>query len=420
MGSTVSKLEGMRRAGLILVICVAALTGCGSSSPHSTQTLVIAVNASFSKTPYVGETIANGASLAVLELQQAGPFEVGGTSYKLEVKRFDTGGSPLTAVSNVRRAVSEHAIAILDEGTGVNASWEIARAAQIPIGILYQGGIDLVDPAKRPNVFRIVPTDHGIAYRLAEYLVPKGLKVALLHDDSGYGQEGAAALDQAFAHNPEAVATRLTLPSGASDLAPQLLAARRSGATAVVVWAPASVIAKALIAARSSGWNVPFYTAPAGADPLVRQELADHPEWVDGLTFASGRLTAEAGPESFYAFESKYRAAFGVESVGVKTKDGKPVIQPPEYAMYSYDFVRVLVAAIQEAGGAKDRGAVLSALNQVTIHGANGDERGFNVKNHEGVVDDDVYFARFQDMIYRPVKDDPLSSTLPAISQIEP
>jgi branched-chain amino acid transport system substrate-binding protein len=408
----------VRRAGLILVICVAALTGCGGSSPHSAQTLVIAVNASFSKTPYVAETIANGASLAVLELQQAGPFDIGGTSYKLEVKRFDTGGSPLTAVSNVRRAVSEHAIAILDEGTGVDASWEIARAAQIPIGILYQGGIDLVDPTRRPNVFRIVPTDHGIAFRLAEYLIPKGLKIALLHDDSGYGQEGAGALDQAFAHSPEAVATRLTLPSTASDLAPQLLSARRSGATAVVVWAPASVIAKALIAARSSGWNVPFYTAPAGADPLVRQELADHPDWVDGLTFASGRLTAEAGPNAFYAFESKYRAAFGVESVGVKTKDAMPVIQPPEYAMYSYDFVRLLAAAIQTAGGAKDRGAVLSALNQVTIHGANGDERGFNVKNHEGVVDDDVYFARFHDMTYRPVEDDPLSSTLPTILQM--
>jgi len=410
----------VRRSGPIFVLWLALLAGCGGSGAHSEQTLEIAVNASFSKTPYVAETIANGASLAVLELEQNRPLVIGDTTYKLEVRRFDTGGSPITAVSNIRRAVAEHAIAILDEGTGVGASWEVANAAHIPIAILYQGGIDLVDPAKRPNVFRIVPTDHGVAYRLAEYLVPKGLKVALLHDDSGYGQEGAAVLARAFAQNPEALAARLTLPSAASDLAPQLLAARRSGATAVLVWAQAPVIAKALIAARSSGWNVPFYTPPAGADPLVRQELADHPEWVDGLTFASGRLTAEGGPVPFYSFESKYRAAFGVESVGVKTKAGKPVIQPPEYATYSYDFVRLLVSALQGAGGAGDREKVLAALNQVTIHGANGDERGFNVKNHEGVVDDDVYFARFDDMTYRPVKDDPLSSTLPVISQIQP
>jgi hypothetical protein len=33
------------------------------------------------------------------------------------------------------------------------------------------------------------------------------------------------------------------------------------------------------------------------------------------------------------------------------------------------------------------------------------------------VVDDDVYFARFKDMTYSPVADDPLSATLPPIPQ---
>ena len=49
--------------------------------------------------------------------------------------------------------------------------------------------------------------------------------------------------------------------------------------------------------------------------------------------------------------------------------------------------------------------------------GANGDNRGFNERNHEGVVDDDVYFARFEGMTYKPVKDDPLSATLVPIEQ---
>ncbi len=33
------------------------------------------------------------------------------------------------------------------------------------------------------------------------------------------------------------------------------------------------------------------------------------------------------------------------------------------------------------------------------------------------MVDDDVYFARFSGMVFRPVKDDALSSTLPLIDQ---
>ncbi len=406
----------MRRALILPVVLAALAAGCGGSKSEN-QTLTIGVNASFSKTPYLADTIANGTKLAVLELPNGNSFTAGGHDYTVKVVKYDTGGSPVTAVANMRRAVAAHAVAILDEGTGVDASWEIANRANIPIGIVYQGGLDLVDPAKRPNVFRIAPTDHGVAFRLAEYLIPKGLKVALLHDDSGYGQQGARAIDEAFSSNPENVATRLTLPSAATDLAPQLLAAKRSGATAVLVWAQAPVIAKALIAARSAGWNVPFYTPGAGADPVVRQTLADHPDWVDGLTFASGRLTAEEGPAPFTAFANKYRTAFGEEKVGVKTSQGFDVVQPPEYAMYAYDFTRVLIAAIQHAGGASDRAKLLQSMNEVTIAGANGDERGFNVKSHEGVVDDDVYFARFHDMTYAPVDDDPLSKTLPPIPQ---
>ena len=106
-----------------------------------------------------------------------------------------------------------------------------------------------------------------------------------------------------------------------------------------------------------------------------------------------------------------------MQLVGVKTSDGAQVVQPPDYAMYSYDFVNVLAAAIQRAGGVSDRKKVLAALNQVSVAGANGDQRGFNERNHEGVVDDDVYFAKFEDMIYKPVKDDPLSKTLVPIEQ---
>jgi hypothetical protein len=47
-----------------------------------------------------------------------------------------------------------------------------------------------------------------------------------------------------------------------------------------------------------------LYTPPSGADPLIRQQLADHPDWVNGLTFASGRMTAEIGPAPWQAFQS--------------------------------------------------------------------------------------------------------------------
>ena len=403
----------MRRLLLVVGLC-AALAGCGgNSSSDKTKTVTIAVNAPFSKTPFVGQTIADGAALAASKAA----VDVNGVKYRFRIKRYDTGLSPSTAVRNVRKAIADGAVAVVDEGTGVDASWQIARDADVPLAVTYQGGEGLVDAAKRPNVFRIAPTDHGMAFRWAEYLIPKKLKIALITDDSSYGQQGAKALDKAFSQNTGSVATRLTVPADAPDLSPQVLRARRAGATALLVWAQPTTIASVLSGARSSGWKVPLYTSPTGEDPLVRQQLANHPDWVDGLTFASGRPTAEVGAGPFLSFQRDLENKFGVQLVGVKTPDGAQVVQPPDYAMYSYDFVNVLAAAIQRAGGVSDKKKILAALNQVTVAGANGDQRGFNERNHEGVVDDDVYFARFEDMTYKPVKDDPLSATLVPIEQ---
>jgi branched-chain amino acid transport system substrate-binding protein len=406
------------RRGLFLLVGMALLAaGCGKSSSSSDLGhLTVAVDVPVTGSPYVAQTIRQGLELATSNLNAGGGVRAGDKSYRIDVKLYDNHLSARQAVENARRALDADAIAIVTDGTGVNATWQLARREGVPICITYDGGSGLVDAETRPNVFRIAPTNHGIAFRYAEYLVPKKLKVALLSDDSAYGSEGKTDLERAFSENPEAVATKLTLPAGQSDLTPQILRVKRSGANALLVWGQPPTIAAVLSAARSSGWDVPVYAPPTGTDPFIRQQLADHPEWVDGLTFASGRMTAEVGTAPFESFQSQYESTYGADKVGVKTSEGVPVVQPPEFAMYAYDFAHVLTAAIVRAAST-DPEKITAALNQVTTQGANGDERGFNEHNHEGVVDDDVYFARFHDMTFAPVPDDPLSSTLPVIPQ---
>ena len=407
------------RRSILLAVAAAALAGCGGGGDSKaegqtprTHVLKVAVIAPFSRQSYLGTTIANGAELGLHRLV----VPIGRDFYTFRVVRYDNAASASRAVAATRRAIAAHALAIVTDGTGVDASWRLAKEAGIPIGIVYDGDSSLVDSETRPNVFRIAPTNHGLAFRLAEYLVPKKLKVAILTDDTGYGRAGRKDLDRAFSQNPESVVARIQIPSTATDLAPQILEARRAGATGLLVWAQPSAIAEALIAARSAGWDVPVYTPPAGEDPLVRQELASHPSWMDGLTFASGRMTAERGPVPFLSFQNAYVRQFGAQQVGVKSASGRPVTQPPDYAMYPYDFVRLVATALR-AAQAPDGDAVISGLNQVSIEGANGDHRGFNQRHHEGVVDDDVSFARFHGMTYAPVKDDALSATLPTIPQ---
>jgi ABC-type branched-subunit amino acid transport system substrate-binding protein len=401
-------------AAAVALVVVALAAACGGSGSNSKGTITIVVDAPFSRSPYIGNTVANGVRLAADQLNARG-ISAGGKAYRIRVVRLDNALSPGRAVADTRDALRRHAVAIVTDGTGVDATWRLANQQHVPICISYQGGSGLIDPKTRPNVFRIAPTDHGLAFRLAEYMVPKGLKIALLTDDSDYGQAGRASLDDAFKTVSKSVVARITLPSSASDLAPQVLQARRSGATALLVWALPPVLAKTVVAARSAGWHVPVYATPAAEDPVLRQQLADHPTWLDGFTFASGRMTAELGASPWSAFEAAYESAFGATYVGVKSH-GRRVISPPDYAMYSYDCMNLVAAAVQRASGT-DAKKVLAALNQVSTRGANGDERGFNEINHEGVVDDDVYFARFEDMVFRPAKDDPLSSTLPVINQ---
>ena len=245
--------------------------------------------------------------------------------------------------------------------------------------------------------------------RLADYVSEKAKTVALLGDSSSYGREGAAATRSSLARNQVRIASSATLPDGGGDVAASVLAARRTGATLLVVWAQAPGVAAVVQAARSSGWEVPIYTGPTGEDPLVRQRLAAHPEWLDGLTFVSFRITSETGPAPFQAYRTAYEKAYGAEKVGVEA-GGRPVVQPPDWSMFSYDAVKLCVAALA-------KGPLLQQLDSTVITGANGDERGYGPQDREGVSPDDLYFGRFQDLRFAPVKDDILSTGLPVVPQ---
>src|SRR4029453_9009201 len=114
----------------ILPLCALTPAACGGDgeSPDSAKTLLVAVNAPFSKTPYVGQTIADGAQLAADEAN----IQTDEGSYRLRIKRYDTGLSPTRAVRNMRQAIADGAVAIVDEGTGINASWRLGEASRPP------------------------------------------------------------------------------------------------------------------------------------------------------------------------------------------------------------------------------------------------------------------------------------------------
>ncbi len=398
----------MKRLAVPLLLALGA-AACGGGTGSSQEALIV-VSAPLTAQPWVGEFLEKGAKLAAQQVNA-------GKGRKLTVRVLDNGGSPQTAAANAREAVSSGAIALITDGVGAKAVAAVTDPAKLPVFVTFEGGASLTDAKAMPTLFRMAPANKYLCRRLADYLADtqRGKAVAVLSDDSSYGREGAANVAADLRHDEVQVVSEQTVPEGASDVSAQVLAARRSGAKVLVVWSRAAGVASVVRAARSTGWDVPIYTGPAGEDPLVRQRLADKPQWLDGTVFVSFRITSEAGGAPFADYRAAYEKAYGPDEIGV-TSGGKPVVMPPDWSTYPYDSVRLVAAALERAGST-DRAKVFAALQAVTITGANGDERGFGPDDREGVSPDDMYFAEFRGMRFFPRRDDKLSTNLPEVPQ---
>lgn len=374
----------------------------------------ILVSAPVSSQQWVGRVIVNGTQLAVAEINAAGGVDVGGGKRQLSVKVIDNGASAQRAVDAARTAVADHALALITDGTGAKAVAEVTDPVHLPVLVTFEGGAGLVDAAARPTIFRVAPQDKAMATRLADYVAGKHATIAVLSDTSQFGADGDGALRAAFARNAIPIQADLAVDPTTPDVSAQVSQLKATGANTFIIWARSTVTAAAIRAAGQSGWQPRLFTSPAGEDPSVRQQLDDHPEWYEGLTFVSSRITSETGPAPFAAYRKAYEAKFGVEKVGVNAA-GSPVVEPPDWPMYSYDAVKLVAAAVTAAHGLG--AGLITELETVVVTGANGDERGFSPTVRESVTPGDLYFGRFHNKRFAPVTDDLLSTYLPPVAQ---
>jgi len=407
---------GRSSSFLAIAGCLLATACGGSSGPASAgPAITMVVSAPTSTSPWLATFERNGAQLAADQINARHSLTLGGKTYRISVKVLDNAGSPQQAAANARQAVSMRAAALIIDGVGAAAVADITGPAHLPTFIVFEGGAGIVDPVKRPTMFRLAPADKYMTMRLADYLAGGRPKVGIVADDSSYGHDGLDSLTSAFGRDDVAVVQKAVVPTGTSDVATQVLAQRRAGVNQLVVWASAPVVAAVVQSARSAGWHVPIWAGPTGEDPLVRQRLAQHPDWLTGVGFVSFRITAEVGPAPFAAYRKAYVKSFGEEKVGVK-QSGKDVVQPPDWSMFPYDVVNLVAAALGKSGAVGAPLLDTLAGNEV-ITGANGDERGYSTTTREGVSPDDMYFAQFHGFVFAPVTDDLLSQNLPSVPQ---
>lgn len=270
----------------------------------------------------LARSLQNAARLAISDL--------GGV--KIDLRVYNTAGSPAQAQAMAIKAVDEGALIIL----GPVFAQE-ANAAGVAVA---GAGINVLSFSNNPdiaggNVFVLGPTFTNTAQRLASYAVRQGKgRIMIVHDRNTAGDLGRAAIQRGVS------------AAGGSVVATGSYEFSQNG----VVQAAPGIVA----AARSNAADAVFLTADtAGALPLISQLLLENglgPEatryigltrWdIPAATLAlpgvQGGWFALPDPSLYAQYQSRYQTAFGeaphpisglaydgIAAIGALVKQGK-------------------------------------------------------------------------------------------------
>lgn len=401
-------------AGIALTAC-----GGGSSTPSNDPNapLLIAVVAPTTASPYVAQVLRRGTDLALREINAAGGVSISGVKHKVQIRTYDDALDPQRTTSAVQSAIHDGAFGIITDGYDAAASAGATDAAHVPQIVIANGSTQVLDPKAHPSLFRIGIPNDAAASILSAYVAKTSKAPGIIHDDTDNGRDGAQQLQQAL---PTAGAHAVGSQEAAHD-APavdaQVRALIDAHADSIIAYGTDTFVARVVTAARAASPTLPVFAGPSGESPAVRA-LAG-PDASDGVDFVDSRMTAEDDSASFGQFEHRLAAAEGGPTdAGIKNREGEEIRQPADLEIFPYDAVNLLAAAAQKVGSLQPSQGLITAMTQVKVRSANGDTRGLNPDNHEGVSDDDLYIARIHDMAYTPVKDETLSATLPVADQI--
>jgi ABC-type branched-subunit amino acid transport system substrate-binding protein len=395
------------------------LAACGGNGTPGAGSgpLLIAVVAPTTADPYLAQTLHRGADLAVGELNAGGGVTVNGVKHRVELRTYDDALDPQRSRAAVQSAIRDGAFGIVTDGYGSAASAPDSAAAGVPEIVVHNGSASLIDPQARPSLFRLGIGNQAATSILSAYVAKSSKAPGILHDDTDNGRDGSKQLRQALA-------TAAVRPVGSQEAArdvpavdAQVRALLDAHADSLIVWGTDTFVARVIGAARAAATGLPVFTGPSGESPAVRA-LAGA-DATEGIAFVASRTTSEVDSASFGQFEHRLAAAEGGPTdAGIKDREGREIRQPADAEIFSYDAVNLLAAAAAKLGSTQPSAKLFQVMTQTRTHSANGDARGFNPDNHEGVADDDFYIARIHDMVFAPVKDEPLSATLPTADQI--
>lgn len=358
-------------AVMALAACVpgggAAPSG-GSGSGKVQVALLVPAGSGQASDELLARSLQNAARLAIGDLN----------GVQVDLRVYNTAGSPAQAAAQASKAVAEGAQVIL----GPVFAQE-ANAAGVAVAA---SGVNVLSFSNNPdiagnNVFVLGPTFDNTARRLASYAVRQGKgKIMIVHDRNTAGDLGKAAIE------------RGVRGAGGSVVAVGNYEFSQNG---VVSAAPG--IAKS---AKDAGAQSVFLTADtAGALPLITQLLADNglspasaqfigltrwdiPTATLGLPGVQGGWFALPDPALYNQYQSRYQAAYGeaahpisglaydgIAAIGALTRGGNSGPLAKSALTQNAGFVGVNGIFRLRSDGQNDRGLAIAQIKggQVTI-----------------------------------------------------
>ncbi|RME47997.1 MAG: hypothetical protein D6791_04455, partial [Chloroflexi bacterium] len=303
-----------------------------------------------------GEAMQAAFNIALEEINAAG----GVLGRPVELVLVDTEGLPERGTAAMEKLINQDkVVAVVGEyhsAVGMTAK-EVAHANHIPV-IFAETWNDQITAVQYPEVFRIAPLSSEVAAVDAKFIASLGVKkVVIMTENTDYGIPAAEATTQRLADlGIEAVTFSADI--GTQDFSAVIERIKTEDPELILV----------LLTGETS-YNFEQQAAEAGIGPqdvpMVCNQVADDSEsfWAnvpDGNLCFYRRIGL---PRALYteetkAFVEKYTAATGKAAA-------------ESYAMEAYDALKLMAAAINEAGST-DPDAIISALEHISYDGALG------------------------------------------------
>lgn len=329
-------------------------TGDGSSAQGETFLIggsgpLTGENASY------GNSVKQGAQIAVDEINEAGGVDVGGKKVLLSLKYLDDEAGAQQAVAAYGSLVDDGADAIL--GTVTSGSCEAI------VDLTKEDGLLQVTPSgsseactKNDNNFRICFTDPLQGKTMADFAVDTaGYKnIAMIYN---VGDTYSSGMAEAFAAEVEAkgaaMVAKESFTTGDVDFNSQLTTIKNAGAEVIFVPAYYQDAAYIVNQAKQQGMDIPFIGGD-GWDGILGQ--VEDASVVEGVVFLSPFLATDETPV-VKNFVEKYQKAYDAT--------------PDQFAADAYDGVYVIKAAMEKAG-TTDSAAIIGAMTEIQVEGTTG------------------------------------------------